>query len=61
MGGAMACPRPYYPNCAYCEPGRGQAIAPPIFDEQSISPQNITQVGYFCLLLDVLCRCFAFQ
>jgi hypothetical protein len=31
MGGAMACPRPYYPHYLYCEPGRGQAIAPPIF------------------------------
>src|SRR5690349_4473339 len=31
MGGATACPRLCCPNCVYCEPGRGQAVAPPIF------------------------------
>src|SRR5690242_5682722 len=30
MGGATACPRPSCPSYVCCEPGRGQAVAPPI-------------------------------
>jgi hypothetical protein len=55
MGGAMACPRPGWPDQRACGAGRGQAIAPPIFGfllipdlgcENSLSGGDAFQQGF---------------
>jgi hypothetical protein len=43
MGGAMACPRPGWPDHRACGAGRGQAIAPPI---DGMRPQEKTLADF---------------